>query len=123
MKIQSLQLSNILSFKFYEVISDAQLIGFDPNLNIIIGENGSGKLTALEAINFLFRKVLCQQHAADKNIYKQCSSITPDQQKQTITAATNSDLMGFRLNANWTTENEIQKIRLVIGLDDPLTTL
>ena len=60
MKINSLQLSNILSFGHYTNISDAPKIEFDKDLNILIGHNGSGKSSVLEAINFVFKKVLFQ---------------------------------------------------------------
>jgi len=53
MKIEYLQISNILSFPHVEDISAAQQIIFDDGLNIIIGENGAGKSTALEVLNFL----------------------------------------------------------------------
>ena len=52
MKIKTLQISNILSFKYHENIENAEKITFEDDLNIIIGENGSGKSTALEVINF-----------------------------------------------------------------------
>jgi DNA repair exonuclease SbcCD ATPase subunit len=58
MKITSLQVSNILSFRYFEDIANAPKITFDKNLSILIGQNGSGKSTALEVINFIFRRVL-----------------------------------------------------------------
>lgn len=61
MKIISLQLSNILSFRHFDNVGDAEKISFDDDLNLIIGENGSGKSTALEVINFLFRRILYKQ--------------------------------------------------------------
>jgi DNA repair exonuclease SbcCD ATPase subunit len=44
MKIKSLHISNILSFKYFDIITEAPQIVFDPNLNIFIGENGSVNL-------------------------------------------------------------------------------
>ena len=38
MRVNYLQLSNILSFKYEEDINNAFKIEFDPDLNIIIGE-------------------------------------------------------------------------------------
>ena len=43
MRIEYLQISNILSFKYVSDITQAEKVVFDDGLNIIIGENGSGK--------------------------------------------------------------------------------
>lgn len=61
MRIEYLQVSNILSFPYAPDIAEAEKITFDDGLNIIIGENGSGKSTALEIINFLFKRVFYRQ--------------------------------------------------------------
>ena len=53
MKIDYVQISNVLSFSFYADVSNAPKIVFDDGLNILIGQNGSGKSTALEVINFI----------------------------------------------------------------------
>lgn len=58
MKIDYIQISNILSFRHYANIDQAPKITFDNGLNILIGQNGAGKSTALEVINFIFRKVI-----------------------------------------------------------------
>lgn len=118
MKIISLQLSNILSFRHVDDISDAEKISFDDNLNIIIGENGAGKSTALEAINFLFRRVLYKQYNLNQDLYTQKNSISTDQRKQILIPANNLSYNGFRLDPNWNTENQSQTIRIVVKLDD-----
>ena len=61
MRIDFLQVSNVLSFKFVPDIAEAEKVTFDDGLNIIIGENGAGKSTLLEIINFLFRRVIYRQ--------------------------------------------------------------
>lgn len=66
MRVNYLQLSNILSFKYEENINNAFKIEFDPDLNIIIGENGSGKSTVLEAINFVFTRILFRHCEVDE---------------------------------------------------------
>ena len=79
MKIKTLQISNILSFQYHENIENAEKITFEDDLNIIIGENGSGKSTALEVINFLFRRVLYKQYNVNHDLYSQKSSILAEQ--------------------------------------------
>ena len=61
MKLKSLRISNVLSFKYEPDISHSEVLNFEDELNIIIGENGSGKSTALEVINFIFKRVLYKQ--------------------------------------------------------------
>lgn len=118
MKIKELQISNILSFKYFENIADATKITFDNDLNIFIGENGAGKSTALEVINFIFKRVLFTQFNINRDLYSNKNLITNDEKKQILVPANNNTYSEFRLEPNWNTENSTQKIRLVIQLDD-----
>jgi predicted ATP-dependent endonuclease of OLD family len=118
MKIQSLQISNILSFKYHQNIESAEKITFDEGLNIIIGENGSGKSTALEVINFLFKRVLYKQYNVNQELYSQRNLITSDQKRQILQPVENKSYNGFRLDPNWDTENDPQIIRIEIKLDE-----
>lgn len=118
MKIISLQLSNILSFKYFDNVRDTEKISFDDDLNIIIGENGSGKSTALEVINFLFRRVLYKQYNLNQDLYTQRNNINADQRKQILLPANNLSYNGFRLDPNWNTEDRPQTISIVVKLDE-----
>ncbi len=118
MKIESLQISNILSFKYYENIEDAEKISFDGGVNILIGGNGSGKSTALEVINFLLKRVIYKQYTINQNLYLKKNSILVDERKQILLPANNQSYSGFRLDPNWENENDHQCIRLKITLDD-----
>ena len=55
MKINSLRVSNILSFEHKDNIDDCQEIKFNENLNVLIGPNASGKSNFLEIISQLFK--------------------------------------------------------------------
>lgn len=114
MKIKSLQISNILSFKHFDDICNAPKISFDDNLNIIIGHNGSGKSTALEVINFTLNKALFFDYEFNKqNIF------IPSSYKRTINARYNSwNYSGFRLGKNENSSSNIQTIRLEIEIDE-----
>lgn len=118
MKIVSLQLSNILSFRYVDDIAKSQKISFDDDLNIIIGENGSGKSTALEVINFLFRRILYKQYNLNQDLYAQRNTINPDQRRQILQPSNERSFGGFRLDPNWNTEGQPQTIRIVIRLDE-----
>lgn len=118
MKIQSLQISNVLSFKYHAEVIAAEIVKFEEGLNIIIGENGAGKSTALEVINFLFRRVFYKQFNVNQDLYSRKSSLSFQDKKQILTDANNQTINGFRLEPNWATQNEPQKIRLIIKLDE-----
>ncbi|MEK7172583.1 MAG: AAA family ATPase [Patescibacteria group bacterium] len=118
MKINELQISNILSFKYFDDISGAPKIIFDNSLNIFIGENGSGKSTALEVINFIFKKVLFTQFNVNQDFYYRRSELTAGDKKQILVPANSNSYSGFRLEPNWDTENNPQKIKLTIELDE-----
>ena len=118
MKIVSLQLSNILSFKYVDDVGNAERIKFDDDLNIIIGENGSGKSTALEVINFVFKRILFKQYHLNQDLYDQRGSISAEQRRQIILPANNNSFNGFRLDPNWSSEGAPQRIRIEIKLDE-----
>jgi len=118
MIIQYLQISNILSFKHCENINDAEKITFDEGLNIIIGENGAGKSTALEVINFIFKRVLFRQFSVNQDFYSQRNSINVDQKRQILNFSNENSYTGFRLEPNWNTIEKPQIIRMEIKLDE-----
>ena len=119
MKIKTLQISNILSFKYCENIEQAEKITFEDDLNIIIGENGSGKSTALEVINFLFKRVLYKQYNVNHDLYSQKHSVTADQRRQILQPTNNNSYSGFRLDSNWNNgEDKPQIIRIEVELDE-----
>ena len=119
MKIKTLQISNILSFKYHENIENAEKITFEDDLNIIIGENGSGKSTALEVINFLFRRVLYKQYNVNHDLYSRKSSVPAEERKQILTPANNNSYSGFRLDSNWNNgDDRPQVIRIEVELDE-----
>lgn len=118
MKIDYMQISNVLSFPFSEHIADAPQITFDKGLNIIIGENGSGKSTALEVINFLFKRVLYRQYSVNQDLFGRRTSITVDERRQILTPNNQNSFSGFRLDPNWDSETQEQRIRLALRLDE-----
>lgn len=115
MRVNYLQLSNILSFKYEEDINNAFKIEFNPDLNIIIGENGSGKSTVLEAMNFVFTRALFKRIT---NRYSSHRSYYTDR-KNTLQIDDNysNRTLGLRLQPNWSSEEEQQRVRVSIKLD------
>lgn len=119
MKIKSLQISNIICFSYVEDVANAPKITFDKNLSILIGQNGSGKSTVLEVINFIFRRVLFVPYSRNRDLYTQRTTINVKQKKQILAKINDVQYYhGFRLDRNYDFENEPQKIRAIIELDD-----
>ena len=118
MKINYLQISNILSFPYVENIENAQRITLHDGLNIIIGENGAGKSTALEVINFLFKRVLYRQFSVNQDLVRRRTTITADERRQILAPSNQNDYAGFRLDPNWDSEDEEQRIRIALSFDE-----
>ncbi|MFN7096736.1 MAG: AAA family ATPase, partial [Gammaproteobacteria bacterium] len=119
MKISELLISNILSYPYCENIVEATKINFDDELNIFIGENGSGKSTILEIINFIFKKVLFKQYDTNWELFDKSDSVQVNERKGILSlASSHHSYSEFRLEKNWNTQNEESKIRLTISLDE-----
>ena len=117
MRVNYLQLSNILSFKYEEDINSAFKIEFDPDLNIIIGENGSGKSTVLEAMNLVFTRTLFKRIT---NKYNDNPPYTMYSKQATIEVDNNysNRTLNLRLQPNWNSGSEQQTIKVSIMLDN-----
>lgn len=119
MKIKSLQISNVWTFKYYEDINNAPNLVFDKNFNILIGQNGAGKSTVLEVINFIFRRVLFVPYNRNQDLYGQRSLIDSGQKKTILKKIDNIQYYrDFRLDRNYDFENNSQKIKVVVEIDD-----
>lgn len=72
MKLESLTISNILSYPFIENIESADpTIEFTSDISILVGPNGSGKSNLLEIINALFYKHFNLPYLFHENIYSE----------------------------------------------------
>ncbi|MCA9335800.1 AAA family ATPase [Candidatus Saccharibacteria bacterium] len=117
MKISKIQLSNILSFPYAENIEDAVEIKVDPTLSVIIGGNGSGKSTALDAISFLFRRAILKPYNFDHDTFSNPVGSRKQDSLRVLPEMENYK-NSFRLNHNWNSEDKAQKIAATIVLDD-----
>lgn len=118
MRLRYLQISNILSFSYHEQISDAPKIVFDRDFSILIGENGAGKSTVLEIINFLFRRVFYRLFSFNGEIFSRRKTASDNERRQTLSNPNLRDLGNFRLDPNWDHEDSTQIIRVSFELDD-----
>lgn len=119
MKIKSIQISNIWSFKYYENIADAPKIVFDKNFNILIGQNGAGKSTVLEVINFVFKRVLFVPYNRNRDLYTNRTTIDASQKKEILRKIDQVQYYReFRLERNYDFEDKTQKIKIKVEIDD-----
>lgn len=111
MRIHSVQISNILSFKYHERIEDAPEIAFNEGLNILIGPNGSGKSNFLEVLNQIFQKFLftgCQYLPERIN--------NLEQRKQALAHADRG--AATQIEKNWHFSEKPMSIRIILALGE-----
>ena len=118
MRIEYLQISNVLSFPYHADVNQAEKLEFYDGLNIIIGENGSGKSTALEVVNFLFRRVVYRQFSFNRDLFGRRATLPINDRRQVLQPTNQTSINGFRLDSNWDSEEEEQRIRIALRLDD-----
>lgn len=112
MIIQSIRISNILSFEQKDNIDDCQEIIFNDNLNIVIGPNGAGKSNFLEIINHIFRNGLFHSSNFNANQISEHKKNSQVNLKDTITVQNRT----FSLPVNHGCKNNQQQIKLKIKL-------
>ncbi|CAJ0787501.1 hypothetical protein LMG7141_01947 [Ralstonia condita] len=118
MKISSIKISNVLSFPHSGNIESATEIRFDGDTNIIIGQNGAGKSTILEIINFVFKRAILCHYSVDRDAYGRRATIAQSDVKRVVQKHNDQgSRVGFRLEPNWNTPNEDQLIRVTLKLD------
>jgi putative ATP-dependent endonuclease of OLD family len=115
MKIESIQISNILSFKYYEDIDKSQKIELDNKLNIILGPNGSGKSNFLEIINQLFKRILFENFKIDEATIKKYQE---DPQEYRLRGAISSENIRHSLKKNFHSKKERKEIKIAIEFSD-----
>lgn len=119
MKIDSIKISNVLSFKHFDELSQCEEIKFDSsdeNFHILIGPNGSGKSCFLEILNQLFKNTLFKRCTLNKNIFENRSNdVNYERNKKSILQI--SDLSPAYLNKNWDCLDKPQKILLSVTLN------
>ncbi len=114
MKIDSIRISNILSFEYKDNIDQCDEIVFDKKLNILIGPNGAGKSNFLEIITKLFQDGLFYRCTFAENQIKSHQTNPLVDLRDTI-AGQNRQLV---LPINNKSNNDKQQIKLKISLSD-----
>jgi predicted ATP-dependent endonuclease of OLD family len=109
MKIKSLKISNVLTFPYIENMDDEPGINFNENMNIIIGENGSGKSTVLEVLNWIFKSVVFIPYSLD---YEHSHQSNSNRLKRL------DDREYFNLDKNFNFSREKQSIHIVLEIDE-----
>lgn len=114
MKINSIQISNILSFKQFDNIDNSPQIKFNDGLNIIIGPNGAGKSNFLEIINLVFNNVLFSSFSFNEQVIQDHKLNDQVQLPNTIQIQN----INKNLPANNKSNSNVKQIKIVIGLNN-----
>jgi len=116
MKINSIKISNILSFEHKNNIDECQEIKFKDGINVIIGPNGSGKSNFLEILNQLFSTALFQVYEFSEGVISAYKNGKGD-----VNSLMNTVRKGQKdhtLQKNHNSNTEVKRIKLEIGLSN-----
>ena len=116
MKINSLRISNILSFEHKENIDDCQEIKFDENLNILIGPNATGKSNFLEIISQLFKAGLIMGCRYNVNAIYEYEKTGLETHLRSLIAPYNR--RPHSLPKNFSSSSDDKKIKITLTLND-----
>lgn len=116
MKINSIKISNILSFEHHDDIEKGDDISFVDDINVIIGPMGSGKSNFLEIVNRLFKSVLIQEWIYNENVLTNYDTTkNVDVLKKTLRI--NSERK-HSLSKNNKSKSNLKQIKIDIELND-----
>lgn len=114
MKINSIRISNILSFQKFDDINNAPDIKFNDGLNIIIGPNGAGKSNFLEIINQIFNNVLLSSFNFNEQVIPQHKQNDEVQLQNTIQIQN----LNRDLPSNNRSDSNIKQVKIIVGLNE-----
>jgi predicted ATP-dependent endonuclease of OLD family len=115
LKIKSLRISNILSFKHEENIENCEKIQFDKNLNILIGPNGAGKSNFLEILSQIFKKCIvksCNFQLANLENYDK------EPARQHLNVTLTDEVSTTTLTKNYQSDSNSKQIEIEIELNE-----
>ncbi len=116
MKIDSLKISNILSFEYKDNIDDCQEIKFDKNLNLLIGPNATGKSNFLEVISQLFKAGLIMGCRYNVNAIYEYEKTGNKKHLRSLIAQYNR--RPHSLPKNYFSNSDEKKIKIKFNLND-----
>jgi energy-coupling factor transporter ATP-binding protein EcfA2 len=118
MQITCISISNVLSFGYHAHIEDAAELRLDTGLNILIGQNGAGKSTVLEVINFLCKRVMFRHWTVNDAAFDERDRLPAHQRNSIVSGDTSLSIGPFRLEPHWDHATQAQTIRVQLSLDD-----
>lgn len=113
MKVLSIKISNILSFK-YAKMEDCTEYKFDEDLNVLIGANGAGKSNFLEILNQVFKKGIVS--TCDLN-FNNLKNFDGDSGTYSLKNTIISQPKSHTLEKNYSSDSNDQEIKLKIKLN------
>jgi len=116
LKINSLRVSNILSFEHKNNIDDCQEIKFNENLNVLIGPNATGKSNFLEIISQLFKAGLIMGCSYNVNAIYEYEKTGNETALRNLIATYNR--RPHTLHKNYFSDSDKKEIKIEFTLSD-----